>query len=404
MKRLLIILFCMPALLYAQDWNYTFGNDTTNQEGYSLVLTSDGNYALGGTTIWEGKKAMCLVKVNDKGEKLWQKIYDQNGVSPEIKDINLKETSNKGFIFGGNKLIKTNSSGKIEWVCNETYISSIIEFDSTFLFCDNKLIFSIDKRGEAFKEVSLNLSITSNLEKISSDKFIYISYSESYAHPLAWFQYYVTTLNKNGTFLQNLQFVNRSFFGNGSPYFIAKHLIKDEDSYILAGRFPQKDSLGVINGYFMSILKLNENKGKVWRKDYILNHKNYNYLEYIEKTHDNGFIVIGSGVIRLDKNGDTLWTRPDIDGNEIHQINDSSFILIRTQIDSITGDKNINIIKLNDSGEIIKVNANPTPPPNINGDIINIIDFSGRETKQKPNIPLIYIYDNGTAEKKMIIE
>ena len=52
MKRLIFILVFFPLLTQAQ-WNYTYGNDTTNQEGYSIVYTSDGNYAIGGTTIWE---------------------------------------------------------------------------------------------------------------------------------------------------------------------------------------------------------------------------------------------------------------------------------------------------------------------------------------------------------------
>ena len=123
---------------------------------------------------------------------------------------------------------------------------------------------------------------------------------------------------------------------------------------------------------------------------------------YIEQTHDNGYIAIGSAVIRLDENGDTLWTRQDINGNEIHQINDSSFVLIRTEINS-SGNNDINIIKLTDEGNIASDFVIP-PLPSANGKLINIIDFTGRKTKAKPNIPLIYIYDDGTTEKKMIVE
>ena len=96
----------------------------------------------------------------------------------------------------------------------------------------------------------------------------------------------------------------------------------------------------------------------------------------------------------------------DIDGQEIHQINDSSFVLVRTDIDTITGDKNINIIKLTDQGQIAADFFIPEPeePPITNNKLINIIDFTGRQTKEKPNLPLIYIYENGTTEKKMIIE
>ena len=32
-------------------------------------------------------------------------------------------------------------------------------------------------------------------------------------------------------------------------------------------------------------------------------------------------------------------------------------------------------------------------------ELVRIIDFIGRETTFKPNVPLIYIYSDGTAEK-----
>ena len=38
-----------------------------------------------------------------------------------------------------------------------------------------------------------------------------------------------------------------------------------------------------------------------------------------------------------------------------------------------------------------------------NKELIRIVDFSGRETKQA-NVPLFYIYDDGTVEKKLILE
>ena len=38
------------------------------------------------------------------------------------------------------------------------------------------------------------------------------------------------------------------------------------------------------------------------------------------------------------------------------------------------------------------------------GELLKIIDLLGRETKGKKNKPLFYIYDDGTVEKKIIIE
>lgn len=36
--------------------------------------------------------------------------------------------------------------------------------------------------------------------------------------------------------------------------------------------------------------------------------------------------------------------------------------------------------------------------------LLRIVDLLGRESKPKPNVPLFYIYDDGTVEKRLIIE
>ena len=38
------------------------------------------------------------------------------------------------------------------------------------------------------------------------------------------------------------------------------------------------------------------------------------------------------------------------------------------------------------------------------GKLIKIADFTGKEIKNRKNIPLLYIYDNGKVEKKIILE
>ena len=41
---------------------------------------------------------------------------------------------------------------------------------------------------------------------------------------------------------------------------------------------------------------------------------------------------------------------------------------------------------------------------NTQKELVKIIDFTGRETEFKPNIPLIFIYSDGTRERVMEIE
>jgi plastocyanin len=57
---------------------------------------------------------------------------------------------------------------------------------------------------------------------------------------------------------------------------------------------------------------------------------------------------------------------------------------------------------------VLTYNSTPTailyPSYNNEKEIIKITDILGRETKEKKNTPLFYIFDDGTVEKKIIIE
>ena len=71
--------------------------------------------------------------------------------------------------------------------------------------------------------------------------------------------------------------------------------------------------------------------------------------------------------------------------------------------DLILGDVNSNCSK---SVYIVLQNSSSSVIPNDNShnkELIKMIDIFGRETKQT-NQPLFYIYDDGTVEKKLIIE
>jgi hypothetical protein len=50
------------------------------------------------------------------------------------------------------------------------------------------------------------------------------------------------------------------------------------------------------------------------------------------------------------------------------------------------------------TSEVIENEINP------NRKLLKVVDLLGRETTFKPNISLIYIYDDGTVEKKMTLE
>jgi hypothetical protein len=110
------------------EWNRTYGG-TEHEQGSSLVLTSDGGYALAGhiQPTNGGDADFWLVKTDANGNMEWNHTY--GGANTEVFPALIK-TSDGGFALAGNRapidsgrsdfwLIKTDGSGNLEW--NQTY-------------------------------------------------------------------------------------------------------------------------------------------------------------------------------------------------------------------------------------------------------------------------------------------
>jgi len=67
-----------------------------------------------------------------------------------------------------------------------------------------------------------------------------------------------------------------------------------------------------------------------------------------------------------------------------NNISDHRPVGLKLEVDAVIG----NTLEMESKGE----------------NLIKLVDFSGRETKPKNNTPLLYIYENGSVEKKVVIE
>jgi hypothetical protein len=112
----------------AVQWTQTYGGTGSDQD-YSLCQTSDGGYALIGSTNSSGVGNLdyWLVKTDSAGTMLWNKTYGGPAVDVAIAIV---QNSDSGYAFvgrtgsfgaGGNDawLVKTDSAGNILW--NKTY-------------------------------------------------------------------------------------------------------------------------------------------------------------------------------------------------------------------------------------------------------------------------------------------
>jgi hypothetical protein len=111
--------------LGTQQWSKTFGG-AQDDEGYSVQLTSDGGYIIGGVTSSSGagSRDMVLIKTDSDGNLIWQKTH--GGMSSDGAWF-VQNTSDGGYVlagwtfsygpgFIGNAwLVKTDSSGNQQW-------------------------------------------------------------------------------------------------------------------------------------------------------------------------------------------------------------------------------------------------------------------------------------------------
>jgi hypothetical protein len=108
------------------EWNKTYG-EANHDFAYSLVYSSDGGYALAGSTksFGAGGSDAWLVKTDEYGNVEWTQTY---GGTSHDSALSLIETSDVGYAlagtsnsFGGYWLVKTDAVGNILW--NYTYRS-----------------------------------------------------------------------------------------------------------------------------------------------------------------------------------------------------------------------------------------------------------------------------------------
>jgi hypothetical protein len=123
------------------EWNQTYDGETGHYVGSSLVQTTDGGYALAGTSFSSigDYDDLVLIKTDPYGNKEWSKSY---GGSKEESDPELVQTSDGGFALVSKTysydewcadfwFIKTDESGNMKW--NQTYGGARMESPTSLI-------------------------------------------------------------------------------------------------------------------------------------------------------------------------------------------------------------------------------------------------------------------------------
>ena len=149
----------------------------------------------------------------------------------------------------------------------------------------------------------------------------------------------------------------------------------------------------------------------------------YNYggraAHSVRQTSEGGFIILGDSMISIGNNGnkDIYLIKTDVNGteqwskiyggigyevaNSVQQITDGGYILIGSTNSFGNGGYDVYLVKTDGNGN---VTAEFTIPINSNRKLEKVVDILGRDINPEKNKPFIEIYNDGTVEKKIIIE
>ena len=431
MKKLLLILIALPMIGFGQSWERFISIADSNS--YSCVYgeqTQDGGYIITGgvsnspTSLGSPNDHLFLLKINNQGDTVWNKTYPNiNGIT---NGVCVRQTFDSGFIIsayeeiiidsiGCHLIIKTNSFGDTLWTkyydCSNSMLNGgYIEqtTDSGFIAKLNGYIIKTDSQGDSlwsknFEGISLWGRI---INQTSDGGYIFISTALNLSTFTS--ETYLTKLNSLGDSIW-MKLFNYDAAGSVEQTSDGGYIISGNKNFIFGQPsipyLTKTDSLGNI----------------IWTKTYSF-YQGIVAISSSQQTSDGGYIssiwqmdtiTDETDILLLKTNslGDTIWTNRIKVGDSLQDLShieqtiDGGYFLVASVEGAVTkeiGKGIIYLIKTDGNGNITSTFLVHTTKTS-KAKLIKIVDLLGRETKQT-NQPLLYIYDDGTVEKRIVIE
>ena len=398
MKKLLLILLCLPMIGFGQEWikEYYFAGAPEgdwDDTPINVQQTSDNGFMI---------FSADLIKTNIYGDTIWTKDIGH----PEDGGDGI-QTSDGGYLaISGDSLSRFDSLGNLIWQ-KDVYFNAhrgINTLDDGFTFIANS--WYIHKSDDYPYLVRTNSIGDTLWTKRYTEGYIFESLYQTQDS-----SFFITGRNSSDAFLMKVNSTGDSIwtetFGLFNEGAGGNFITQTSDGgFIITGTVEENGCDKVL------LLKTDISGNLTWSKTISSSFcEDIGY--FVQQTTDGGYIITGDiwlanedtkmWLIKTDMNGDTLWTRqfgnPYGNGKSVRQTNDGGYI--------ITGHFYQNqfsvavvLIKTNASGLVTEIRELTT---STNSKLIQITDLLGRETK-KTNQPLLYIYDDGTVEKRIVVE
>ena len=432
MKKLLfILLITIPFVGFGQSFEKTFGG-TDEDLGYSVQQTTDGGYIITGSTcsFGNGDWDVYLIKTDSSGNELWYKTFGGTG---REKGYSVQQTTDGGYIITGSTnptifgeediyLIKTDGSGNELW-------------NKTFGGASEEIGYSVQQTNDG------GYIVTGVTYYVGNGYDIYLIKTDDSGNEL-WNKTFGGTQDDESYSVQQttdggyIVCGRTKSFGNGySEIYLIKTDVNGDSLWtkVLGGVISERgysvqqtnDGGYIIVGYSNSygngllhdcyLLKVDGNGDQQWDQVFTQSHESSG--NSVQQTTDGGYIICGmkrsntNGVpdvflIKTDGNGIEQWNKTfggndGDEGRSVQQTNDGGYIIVGWT-ESFGNGYDVFLIKTDDSGNITSTFSIPNPSSNRKLD--KVINLLGRETKPQKNTPFIEIYDDGSTEKKIVIE
>ena len=401
---------------FGQEWIF---NSSWLDIGYNVTQTTDGGYAL----IGEINEAdPYLLKIDVNGNQIWDQSYIVDGWIETGQ-----QTTDGGYIMMGGGagptvsdsyfwLTKTGSTGNIQW--EQSYINSAwCALDAGQQTSDGGYIMSGSSQATTMYD-TLELLI------IKTDANGNLQWQQNIHHldsSMTWSDLaigrsihqttdggYIVTAGVDASPSSAGWLIKLDAFGNqmwDQLYNNMESMLSlqtADGGFIVIGLVFTPTP--PVFGYVVRLIKTDGSGNQIWDQTFALN--NGFMIADIQQTTDDGYIYLESPntLVKTDANGNQQWQQtvstPNDNFGSIEQTADGGYILTGFRQQSAMS-VDIIIVKTDSQGSVTSTFNIPINP---NGKLEKTVDILGKETKPQTNIPFIEIYDDGTVEKRIVIE
>ena len=320
-------------------WDDTYGKSDNDETIYSIIKTIDGNYMLGGITESEETgKDFWLLKIDNQGNRLWDKTYGGNDYDEARSII---QTTDGGYAAAGYTeskgagredvwIIKVNSQGNIIW--DKTYggskidmVSSIIQTtDGGYIVAGstaskgagslNFWILKLDEKGDLIWDRTFGgrgSEMSRSIIQTNDGGYAVAGYTSTKGFGLSSF--WILRIDEKGNLLWD------KTFGESGHNDVYSFIQTNDGGYAVAGYTQTKNE----NGLNMYIVKLDSQGNKLWDKTYGGN--DYDEARSIIQTTDGGYAVAGYTESKGARVADSLILKLDRQGNLSELIKEELF-------------------------------------------------------------------------------